>query len=432
MINTYNAAVEYVHSAAQGKMIFGLEQIQQLLEELGQPHQELKLVHISGTNGKGSTLKFLKSILNTAGYKVGAFTSPFIEKINEQIMIGNKQISDSDFLEEVNILKPSVDKLRNAGTDPTPFEILTALAFNYFRRNEVDIALVETGLGGRLDSTNVVIPLLSIITNIGHDHMNILGDTIEEITTEKAGIIKQGVPVISGVEQLSAIEIISHTAVEHEAELYLLHRDFNFEMLENLSEHETFSFKSPFSRISDLEISLKGEHQYSNASLALMAADYLSQNCSFALEEEDIRKGLKRTTNKGRFEMISKNPIIILDGAHNPEGIESLCKTLQKYYFDKKIKLLFSALGDKSLKEMIQQLEVIADSITFTTFDFPRATKAKVLYDIATTTNKQFYESWEQALVEVKKDVKDDEVLVITGSIYFLAVVRERVINHFK
>ncbi|WP_458412327.1 bifunctional folylpolyglutamate synthase/dihydrofolate synthase [Schinkia sp. CFF1] len=428
MTTEFNEALEWLNSRLTFGVKPGLERMNYMLAELRHPERRLKTVHVAGTNGKGSTVSFMSHILQEAGYVVGTFTSPYIESFNERISVNGEPISDEDFVEVINKIKPIVEKCEATEHGaPTEFEVLTVIALEYFARHAVpDITLFETGLGGRLDSTNVIYPLVSVITNIGQDHLNILGDTIEEIAKEKAGIIKSGTPVVTAVEQPEAKQIIMDTAKSKNAKFYHLGKQYKYEGLTLQNDHETFTFQSSFRRLENLEITMKGEHQVKNAVTALMALEYLRQYFAFIIDEEHVRNGLLKTAWKGRFEKVSDEPLIYIDGAHNPEGIETLCQTIQRYYPDKKVHIVFSAMKDKLLKEMIEQLDSASVKITFTQFDFPRCADAKGLFDLSTSATKHLEEDWKKAIEDEKQAIRNtkDEILIITGSLYFISQVR--------
>ncbi|MEC1718139.1 bifunctional folylpolyglutamate synthase/dihydrofolate synthase [Schinkia azotoformans] len=426
----FNEALHWLNSRTTFGIKPGLERMNYMLEQLGHPERRLKAVHVAGTNGKGSTVSFMRHILQEAGYVVGTFTSPYIESFNERISVDGIPISDEDFVEIVKKIKPIVETCGKATEygAPTEFEVLTVIALEYFARVAVPyISLIETGLGGRLDSTNVITPLVSVITNIGQDHMNILGNTVEEITKEKAGIIKSGFPVVTAVEQPEAEQIIADVAKSKNSKLYRLGKEFKTIDTALHNGNEVFTFQSLFNRLENLEITMKGEHQVKNAATALMAIEYLKQYFAFVIDEEHIRTGLLKTTWKGRFEKVSDKPLTFIDGAHNPEGIDTLCKTIQRYYSDKKVHIIFSALKDKPLKEMIAKLDNIADKITFTQFEFNRCAEAKELFELSSSANKDINEDWQKAIESAKQEIGgiEEEILIITGSLYFISEVRK-------
>ncbi|MED2184257.1 glutamate ligase domain-containing protein [Bacillus wiedmannii] len=427
MIHTYEEAIGWIHSRLKFGIKPGLERMKWMLEEFGNPERHIKCVHLAGTNGKGSTLTYMRYMLEDAKYKVGTFTSPYIETFNERISVNGTPIADEEITELVKMVKPVVEKLD--GTDlgeATEFEIITVMAICYFGKvNFCDVVLFETGLGGRFDSTNVIHPVLTIITNIGHDHMHILGNTLGEIAYEKAGIIKSGVPVITGVRDEEALQVIQKVAKENHANLYEMGNHFTALHKQSGEDGERFDFTCPFATFEDVRISMKGVHQVGNAALALMAVMYVKTYLSFLIEEVEIRTGLQEAYWIGRFEKLQSNPDIIIDGAHNPEGIESLVKTLESHYKDKNVIVLFTALGDKQLHNMVDQLETIADEIIFTTFAFDRAISADELASYAKKESKLVFENWKEAIETKVEMIGENDVFIITGSLYFISEVRK-------
>lgn len=426
MFQTYDEALNWIHGRLRLGIKPGLKRMEWMMERLNHPERKLKTIHIGGTNGKGSTLTFLRCMLESAGYKVGTFTSPFFEQFNERISVNGKPISDTEMLELTNTILPLANELENTELGgPTEFEVITAMALYYFAKNNpVDVALFEVGLGGRFDSTNVIHPLLSIITSIGLDHTQILGDTYEKIAYEKAGIIKNGTAILTAVKQPQAQQVIKTKANEIKAPLYELGREFQISELKQLQYGSEFSFSSLFQQYEQLRISMLGSHQMENAALAVMATQILNQFYAFMIEESHIRDGLTRAYWPGRFELISEQPQVIIDGAHNQEGIEALAAELKERYHDKSIHIIFTALADKKLDKMIARLDEIADQITFTQFDFPRASTAEALAQLSMSTNKLIVPNWEDAIKQQLKLQNQNSLLVITGSLYFLSEVK--------
>ncbi|PFK39742.1 bifunctional folylpolyglutamate synthase/dihydrofolate synthase [Bacillus cereus] len=427
MIHTYEEAIGWIHSRLKFGIKPGLERMQWILEKLGNPERHIKCVHLAGTNGKGSTLTYMRYMLEAEKYKVGTFTSPYIETFNERIGVNGAPITDKEITELVNMVKPVVEKLdgTNLG-EATEFEIITVMAICYFGKiNFCDIVLFETGLGGRFDSTNVIHPVLTMITNIGHDHMHILGNTLGEIAYEKAGIIKSGVPIITGVQDEEALHVIQKVAEEKNANLYKLGKQFTAVHTRSNEDGEHFDFSCPFASFEEVRISMKGSHQVGNAALALMGVMYLKTYLSFLLEEEHIRLGLSEAYWIGRFEQLQSKPDVIIDGAHNPEGIASLVKTVKAHYNDKNVIVLFTALGDKQLANMVGLLETVADEMIFTTFTFDRAISAKELAAHSSKETKQVFENWKEAIDIKMNKLQENDVFIITGSLYFISEVRK-------
>lgn len=426
MFITYDEAISWIHSRLRLGVKPGLKRMEWMMEKLGHPERRMKTIHIGGTNGKGSTLTYLRHILQESGCSVGTFTSPYFEQFNERIAWNGVPIKDEDIVQLANDIYPlSVELEATDLGGPTEFEIITAMAMQYFGHVQpVDIVLFEVGLGGRFDSTNIIFPILSIITNIGLDHTGILGATHTEIAFEKAGIIKPGTSIITAVKQAEAKKVIENKALEMKAPLYSLGSQFSIEEHHSTTTGEKFSQKTPFRKWTNLEISMAGSHQTENASLAIMAVELLNKYYSFLIEDEHIYSGLKKAYWPGRFEMISADPMIIIDGAHNEEGIAALVNELKKRYSDKKIRIIFTALSDKKLDKMILNLDEVADKITFVTFDFPRAASAEALFNISQNGNKHYTKDWKAAVDEEIHSLQSEEVLVVTGSLYFLSEVK--------
>jgi len=427
MVRTYKEALEWIHGRLRLGIKPGLERMEWMMEKLGHPERRVRAIHVAGTNGKGSTVSYLRHILQAAGYSVGTFTSPYVEKFNERISVNGRPIRDKEIVELVRAVQPLAEELETTELGaPTEFEVITAMMFYYFgKKNIQDVVIIEAGLGGRFDSTNVIYPIISIITNIGYDHMNILGETLEKIALEKAGIIKSGVPVITAVNQPEAWAVIAGKAKSLKAKTYRLGEDFSIVQHEANEDGERFSVETVFSQYPDLNITMFGAHQVQNAAVAVMAADYLRMCYSFLIEKEHIYEGLEKAKWIGRFERISNKPLIIIDGAHNAEGIRSLVDTVRSHYPNKDVHVLFAALADKPLEQMIPPLAGIAKTITFTSFDFPRAASAEQLAALCDHPDKACITDWERWLKEKRKQKRSDDLFLITGSLYFIAEVRK-------
>ncbi|WP_100331741.1 bifunctional folylpolyglutamate synthase/dihydrofolate synthase [Bacillus xiapuensis] len=424
-MENYQEAIEWIHSRLKIGIKPGLSRMEWLMEKLGHPERRLRAVHIGGTNGKGSTVAYMRAVLQEAGYETGTFTSPYIEQFNERISINGRPISDEEITQLVKIVKPLAEELEATELGgPSEFEVITAMAIYYFAHvHPVDVVLFEVGLGGRLDSTNVIHPLLSIITTIGMDHMQYLGETLEEIAHEKAGIIKNGVAVISGVKQPQARAVILEKAKQVQASAYQAGEHFEGIWQQSLPAGESFDFTSVFSNMKDLRTGLNGLHQIENASVALMGLHYLRKFFAFLIEESHIRAGLQAAYWPGRMEQISDHPVVLLDGAHNEEGMRALVQSLQARYGNYRITALFAGLTDKPLDQMISLLNEAADSVLLTSFDFPRAAGREDLLPFL--EKHQWVEQWPQWLDDIAAAEHRDEVFVITGSLYFISEVRK-------
>lgn len=428
MFTTMNKIEQFFENRTlQLGMNFGLSRMEKLLEKLGNPHQKLKYIHLAGSNGKGSTLHYIKEMLITEGYTIASFTSPYLEEINEQLRINDENISDEDFIATFQELFPAIQEMDQAGNGPTQFEILTAMAFVYFNHCSVDLVLLEAGLGGRLDSTNVIVPLVSIITSISLEHTNILGNTLAEIAKEKAGIIKAGIPVIGGVTSTEPAQVIEQTAQSLGAPYIQLTKDILVRDFNHTDLTQSFTFSMGDTVFENLELQMLGHHQVNNAALAVTAVTLLKD--VFPISESSIREGLRKAKWKGRFENISDKPIIIIDGAHNEAGIRVLLETLRVQYPNRNYRFVFSALRDKNYPAMIRLLDKIAAEIMITEFAHERAASAEKLFEQSYHDKKRMEKDWRNAIDVVLQQSKEDDVIVVTGSLYFLAKVREYLVE---
>ncbi|WML40731.1 folylpolyglutamate synthase/dihydrofolate synthase family protein [Neobacillus sp. OS1-2] len=434
MFTTYQEALNWIHARLRLGIKPGLKRMERMMERLDNPENKIKAVHIGGTNGKGSTVTFLRSILQAGGYTVGTFTSPYIEQFNERISVNGNPISDEELLQLANVIRPLADELEETELGgPTEFEVITAMAFYFFAMiKKVDIVIFEVGLGGRFDSTNIIQPLVSIITNIGLDHTNILGNTYEEIAFEKAGIIKEKTPIYTAVKHMGALKVIEEQADKKSAPITRLNHEFTLSGHESLARGEQFTLETQPQPLKQLEISMIGQHQTENAALAVLSAQYLNEKGYFAVTEQSIRAGLKQAYWPGRFEVLSENPLVIIDGAHNDEGITALTKELSSRYSDRYIKIVFAALKDKKLDEMISKLDQIANQITFVSFDFSRAASAEELLKLSGSENKLAVENWQSFLLEEIQDLEASDILVITGSLYFISEAKPYLSKYLK
>ncbi|MGG4504652.1 folylpolyglutamate synthase/dihydrofolate synthase family protein [Heyndrickxia sporothermodurans] len=419
-MQTYEEAIDWINSRLKFGIKPGLERMEWMMKKLGSPEKKLKVIHIGGTNGKGSTVTYLRSILNEAGYRVGTFTSPYIETFNERISVNGQPITDEEIIQLVNSIQPFVEEIETTNLGSlTEFEVITVMAIYYFAyMNPMDMTIFEVGLGGRLDSTNILQPILSIITNIGMDHVNILGHTVAEIAFEKAGIIKNEIPVITGAKQKEALEVIKNKSKEMNAKLFISKDDFKVENIRTLHRGEQFTFSYSNGQYQNLVINMLGKHQIENAILAIGAAIFLH------IDEPMIREGLKKAFWPGRMEVLSEHPFVIVDGAHNPEGINSLINTLQEHFPYKKKKMIFAALSDKDLTNMIQPLAKLDAEVYFTEFDFPRAASAEQLFSLHLLPQAKVNKNWKKLLEEMFNALEENEMLIISGSLYFISNVK--------
>ncbi|RYL93872.1 bifunctional folylpolyglutamate synthase/dihydrofolate synthase [Sporolactobacillus sp. THM7-4] len=435
MFVTIEDTLQWIHGLIPHGIKPGTRRMEWMLERIGHPERRIRAVHVGGTNGKGSTVCYLWHIYQEAGLKVGTFISPYITSFNERIMVNGRPISDDDLIKAANIVYP-LTKAIASETDlgePTEFEVVTMLSFVYFGKlNVCDLVIYEVGLGGRLDSTNVIHPLVSIITNVGMDHMKQLGNTISSIAREKAGIIKNGVGIITTAEDPDALAVIRRTASVRNSNLYVLGKDFQIKSLGHDESGEHFSFESLYLHEPDLAIRMKGEHQLKNVAAALMAVDYLKTCYNLLVEEDELKAGLEKAAWPGRFERMSKKPLIVIDGAHNVQGTDALVQTVTRYYPNRKIHILYAALKDKQFEKMVRLVETVANDITLTTFDYPRAAESSALFEASRHKKKKENPDWKAALEQLIHETKDDEGLLVCGSLYFISLVRHYLLDRSK
>jgi dihydrofolate synthase/folylpolyglutamate synthase len=431
LFTAFDEALGWIHGRLKFGVKPGIERMKWFMEKLGHPEKKIKAIHIAGTNGKGSTVAFIRSILNEAGYNVGTFTSPYVVTFNERISINGSPISDEDWLMLVNDIKPLAEELEQTELGaPTEFEIITACAFMYFSMKKLDFVIIETGLGGKLDSTNVAQPVLTLITTIGYDHMAVLGNTLEKIAVEKAGIIKKGVPVITAVHQLEAYDVIRRTAEKKKAEFISFQDTCTVRNKMALPAGEKFSLETKTECYENLQTSLIGSHQRQNASLAVLSTEWLNQNQLAHINGQQIRQGLANAFWPGRFEKVSEEPPVYLDGAHNIEGIERFVDTAKEHFSGKHLYICFSALKDKPYQTMIDKLDKLAYRIHFTGFEFPRAEHAKDLYHASSHPCKSWGQQLDSVLPFIDASKKDENsVVILTGSLYFISQARSMLKN---
>ena len=405
---------------------FGLERMVELLALRGNPHLKLKVIHIGGTNGKGSTIAFLKSMLEKMGLRVGVFSSPYLIHYTDQIAINGESIPEA----RLEVLMSEYRSLLEGEYAPalqgtTEFEIITAIAYDYFASEQVDVAIMEVGMGGLLDSTNVCQPILTGITTIGLDHVALLGDSLEAIAEQKAGIIKQEVPLVTGNIVPEALAVINQIAKAKEAPRLVYGEDYQVSHQESVGTGEVFDYSS-LVRQGRFQTGLLGLHQVENAGMALALLDSYCQATGRELPDNAlVAQALEETSWPGRFEVVSRSPLMILDGAHNPHAIKALLAALEERFVDYHKEILFTCIKTKALEDMLDLLETLPDTeLTLTHFDDGRATAEEVLRQAAHSRNLN-YQSW-QAFLDQKKPENEEEktVRIITGSLYFLSQVR--------
>lgn len=419
--------IDRIHEFNRFGMVLGLDRMEELLRRLGNPQDDLKVIHVAGTNGKGSVSKYLEEGLSACGYKMGLYTSPYIETFNERIRYDGADISDEDLEYYGQKVVSAAEAMVADGLDsPTEFEVVTAIAFLYFADRQADITILEVGLGGIGDSTNVVkSPLASVITSISYDHMAQLGSSLAEIAVNKAGIIKTGCPVIANVPQRDAAKIIARKAYAMGSRLYDISG-----IRAAVSDETPFSQKVSMElyekSYSDVEISMVGRHQAENLKTALATLEILRKSGAVKLDREALYEGLKRARQPGRFEVISEDPLVIIDGAHNEAGAQALQETMAQHFAGKKILLVAGILADKEIDSIVKFLTKITDHIIVTEPDNPRKLAAEKLAEhVAEFSVAAEAVSDVEAAVHRAKELADGyDVILFAGSLYLIGDVR--------
>ncbi|MBI4547650.1 MAG: bifunctional folylpolyglutamate synthase/dihydrofolate synthase [Ignavibacteriae bacterium] len=418
-LQEYDKTLHFLYALQRFGIKVGLQDTQMLLKFLGNPERRFPCIHIAGTNGKGSTASMIASILTASGYRTGLYTSPHLITFNERIRIDGKKISDNAIVEYTRVLKPTIQKLR-----ATFFEATTAMAFKYFADREVDIAVIETGLGGRLDATNVVTPILSIITSIGIDHTEHLGGTISKIAFEKGGIIKKSVPCVTATRNPSALSTLKRSARIKRARLIDVDKISSATILKRSLEGSWLNFTSNSSMYDNLFISLAGDHQVENARLALVAAEVIKTRCGdFTIPRKAIAKGMAeiRTSSglRGRLDVLRTSPLTIADVAHNPDGIQHVIDAVHKL-IGRKLICVFGVMSDKDYGAMISVLASQTRMIVAVQPELERALGANIIVSELHSRGVKAYDggSVAQGLNIAFNEVRATEVILVTGSHY--------------
>lgn len=428
----YREAMEYLQDLTKFGMNFGLGRETELLRRIGNPHEKIRVIHVGGTNGKGSTSAMLAAVLQKAGYRAGVFTSPHLHSYTERYRINGIPIKTGHVARLITNLRPHLeDMVRDGFEQPTEFEVSTAMAFLYFWEQAVDFLILEVGLGGAIDSTNVVTPLLAVITNVGMDHMDYLGHTLTEIARVKAGIIKPGIPVVTAAANPEALAVIESECRERGSPLLRVGAGVAWKPGVHSLRGQSFDYAGINRRLRDLWLPLMGRHQLNNAATALAALETLERQGHCVLSEQAYRDGLAEVVWPARLELIGENPPVLIDGAHNYDGACSLRRALDEYFAGRGVIMVMGMLGDKERAKVVAELA-------------PRARRV-----IITKPNSPRSGDWEQMAGEARRYVKDveniedigdavraglaaagkDDLVCITGSLYMVADARETVLK---
>ena len=418
----YDETLEWIHNRGKFGIKPGVKRMVWMLNELDNPQDNITGVHVVGTNGKGSVVSYIRSALNENDYSVGTFTSPYIEVFNERISIDGTPISNEDLAHVANIVRPVSERMAEETElgQATEFEIITAMMFVYFGNvHPVDIVVVEAGIGATHDSTNVFKPVMTILTSIGKDHTDILGETLVEITKDKAGVIKEDTPLVYFVDDTESKQVIYKVLEENHAKGIELGRDIIL-----LDNEQEFSFKYNDYDFNDIQLKMLGYHQMQNASLALAALLEMHDLDIVNLDMNKTVHGVENVTWVGRIEVLQEDPTIIIDGAHNKEAVDVLIKTIKENYADRKITVLFSCVDGKPIQYMVDELASIADEFVVTEFDFYRKKPVQEIYDAVNHPNLKQVDDYIKFV-----DQFDGDVLLCTGSLYFISYIKQHFSN---
>ena len=423
----YQESLKYIEETHKFGIRLGLDNMSKLLELLGNPQDKLNIIHVAGTNGKGSTCSFITSILKEAGYKVGLYTSPYLETFTERIRINGENIPEEDVARIVTLIREKIDQMVSEGYSyPTEFEIVTTMAFYYYCEQNVDFVALEVGLGGRYDATNIIKKSdVSVITSISLDHVGILGDTVAKIAYEKGGIIKENGVALVYDQSDEAKDVIKEICKEKNAR-YIEVKFDDINVKQSNINSQIYDCTIMGQRYEDLEINLIGEHQINNSIVALSAIEFLRNSKDLNISEDNIRCGLRNTRWPGRIEKIMDNPIFIIDGALNEDGARSLAKAIDKNFNGKKATLLIGMLEDKDIDGVLEILMPYFDKVITTTPESDRAINCEVLKNKISryTDDVICKEKIEDAVKYTLETAKDDDVIISAGSLYMIGSVR--------
>lgn len=413
----FREAIDYLYGLQYHGIKLGLDNIRKLLELLGDPQKSFRSIHIAGTNGKGSTSALISSLLQQAGYRVGLFTSPHLISFTERIRINGEKISEERVVELTELIRSSFSEIN--GLLPTFFEFVTALAFYHFQDQGIEWAVIETGMGGRLDATNILQPAVTVITRIGLDHREFLGNTLSDIAREKAGIIKGDVPVVTVPQYREAEKVIRAVTAEKRAPLSIFGTDFTARISKERTDGSTFDYVSKLGAKKGLAVPLCGRFQIENSSVALKTVELLNDK---EITAEVMKKGLESVRLEGRCELVIRDMAILFDGAHNPDAALSLAKTLSEVFsYDfRNFIFIMGMMGDKDTEEFITRLGPLAGRLIFTTLSFERAARAERLRDTAKRLGYDALaaDDMKSAFVMAKDMYREGDLVVVTGSFY--------------
>ncbi len=409
----------------------GLGRMRALLEEMGNPQDSYPTVHVGGTAGKGSVATMVSKILEAAGYRTGLHVTPHLQDIRERMQVNGRLPKEREFVDLVAAVKNCVEKVESSKHGrPSYFEALLAIAFESFRREKVDAAVIEVGMGGRLDGTNVITPEVVVLTNVGLDHMEFLGDTVEEIAHEKVEIFKKGVDIVSGVTQPGVVDVVREKAENLGCRLDLLGKEMGYDRVKMRKGGSMFDLRIGGERYSDVELSMLGAHQVSNATLAVSTSLRLNGR-GFKVGERHFRRALSGISVPGRFEIVRQGPTVIMDGAHNPMKIDAVVRTIGDCYPRRKVFFVFGAKRDKNVREMIEALSGLAAKFYFTSFESTTDFGKRMSYDPGelkcfTDIDSEVIVDSKEAYRKALEEAGRDGIVCVTGSFYLVGELRSR------
>ncbi len=407
---TYKQALIYLYSLQKYGVKFGLSKTSNILKKMGNPHKGQKYIHIAGTNGKGSVCAMVESVLIRSGLRVGFYSSPHLVSFTERFRINRKQISKK----QVSELTEEIKSIINPSEPPTYFEFATAMALAYFAREKTDIAIMEVGMGGRLDATNIIKPLVSAITNISLEHQTFLGKTLKEIAGEKAGIIKKGVDIITAATQPVVTKVIREISRERGALYFQIGKEIRYR-----SSGRGFNYYGLERKISDINLFLRGPFQHRNAALAIGVLELLEKK-GYRFDEDNIKTGIEETTWTGRVHVLSEKPLVVVDGAHNPGAARVLAEAVKKDFSYKRLILVLGIMKDKDIKTIVSEIAVLADHIICSSPEYYRSANPEDLYNVVAAYSRkaEVIKTLPEAIAKAKRLAKPDDMILITGSLF--------------
>ena len=419
----FEDCINWLYSFEKFGIKLGLERITYICKKLGDPHKNYKVIHVGGTNGKGSVCKFLESILIKSGYNVGVYTSPHLQRFSERFVVNSEEISESELIQLIEKVKPIIEDMLKKDNNPTFFEIITAIAFQYFKDKKVDYAIIEVGLGGRFDATNIVNPIVTIITNVTLDHQDRLGNKIEDIAFEKAGIIKQDVPLITAASG-TALEVIKKISEGKNSEITIVKRD-SWKKIKGSENWQEFQISCP---IKEYKITtfMFGRYQGENIAIALSTVESLQINGVY-IPDKSIYDGLEKIINPGRMEIVNFEPMILLDGAHNISGMINLRESIKDGLVFNRFILVIGILKDKKIKEILDVITPIADIVIITKSHNKRASDPSILKNIIHDKEAIIIDEIPKAVDYAKSIASIQDLICITGSIFTVGEARDHI-----